>query len=482
MAEKKEILEGAILDLKKIQEALNANTKEILRSVAKEEIDGVVKESLKEESDYEEEAVDDDGMESDETETDEPIEKDGDEPSDEIGDKGDVTIDDEPEAMDSDDDTEIPASAEVGPEDQEAGMDADAFGGDELDMTGASDDDVIAIYKKLSGDDEIEIVGDEIHLNISEPGEYIVKKGDLGMETSGEEDMEEMEDMDNEDEGLTYEIDMDEEPNEDDEEEEEDEEEDEEDESEIKEHMKGADHDEMKPTKKGNPKDNITETEEDESMTEAEEDEEDESITEVDQEDEDVVEEAIPVGNAQSRHKGGAGADIGQPKGAGAKFGQEYGAIKTESKSSTKSIVSEAEVKYKKLLNEATQLKNENEEFRKALKKFRSMLVETVVFNSNLSYVTKLFMEHSTTKDEKKKIIQRFDEEVTNLKESKKLYKTIANELGTRKPINEALGNKIIKEVTSSTSKQLNEANAYVDPSTQRIKDLIKRVENKDKY
>jgi hypothetical protein len=31
-----------------------------------------------------------------------------------------------------------------------------------MDMTAASDDDVIAIYKKLSGEDEIEIVGDDI--------------------------------------------------------------------------------------------------------------------------------------------------------------------------------------------------------------------------------------------------------------------------------------------------------------------------------
>jgi len=63
------------------------------------------------------------------------------------------------------------------------------------------------------------------------------------------------------------------------------------------------------------------------------------------------------------------------------------------------------------------------------------------VFNSNLTYVTRLFMEHSTTKGEKQSIIKRFDEEVTNLKESKKLYKTIANELASRKPIAESVEN-----------------------------------------
>jgi len=437
MAEKKSIYEGALLDIKVIQEALNANTKEILRSVAREEIDGLVKESL-EEGGYEEEAVEDEieGSESEEgTESPE-------------GDEGDIEGDEmDIEIGDDESDEEDEESLEVGPEDdQEMGMGADdALAGDDLDMTDASDDDVIAIYKKLSGDDEIEIVGDEIHLNISEPGEYIVKKGALGMDESMYESMDETneESMEEgwdsmeegyEEEGLTYEIAM------------------------------------------GDDDSTIKEDEESEDMVK--EDEESEDI--VKEEDEDAeegekVDEKISVGTGMSqgthRNKTGPGS-IGAP---------ENPKSKNESVSS-KNVISEAEVKYKKLLNEATQLKAENEDFRKALKKFRGMLVETVVFNSNLSYVTKLFMEHSTTKEEKKKIIQRFDEEVTNLKESKKLYKTIVNELSSRKPVNESIGSKIIKEVATGSSKQLNEATAYVDPSTQRIKDLINRVENKDKY
>jgi len=51
--------------------------------------------------------------------------------------------------------------------------------------------------------------------------------------------------------------------------------------------------------------------------------------------------------------------------------------------------------------------------------------------------------------------------------------------LENRKPINEAVENKIIKEATSSVSKQLNESTAYVDPSTKRIIELINRVEKK---
>jgi hypothetical protein len=388
MAEKKSILEEALLDIKNIQGALNANTKEILRSVAKEEIDGVVKESLKDEA-YTEEAVD-----ASEKMTEGEMQEEG--------------------------------MYEEGM--YEEGMGAEEAS-EELDLTDASDDDVIAVYKKLSGDDEIEIVGDEIHLSVSEPGEYVIKTSDIeGAHEMGAEMEPEMEpEMGDEEGDVDYEIEMgDEEDGE-------------------------------------TPSDLIPVDDEEESGEEEEEEEEEEGL-----------EEGIPVGSAQARRLKGR-ADIGQPRGAGAK---QVDAFLSESKIA-KQLVSETTKKYNTLLTEAKKLKAENEEFRGALKEFRGKLMETVVFNSNLTYVTKLFMEHSTTKAEKQSIIKRFDEEVTNLKESKKLYKTIANELESRKPISESVENKIIKEATTSSSKHLNESTAYVDPSTKRILDLINRVEKK---
>ena len=399
MAEKKSILEEALLDIKNIQSALNANTKEILRSVAKEEIDSVVKESLMTEI-YEEEDMDsedmNEGMESDE--------------------KKEEMTEGMYEEDKSDDMMEMEkASEEVAPKmESEMGMNSEELDMDAMDMTSASDDEVLAIYKKLSGDDEIEIVGDEIHLSISEPGDYIVKMGG----ESEVEDMEsdEMEDEMGDEDGVDYEIEMGDEES---------------DEESTPEDLVPADEDET----------------------------EEEELT-----------EAIPVGSGQAHRLPGK-ANIGQPKGAGADNLKESVAAKK--------LVSETTKKYNALLTEATKLKSENEEFRKALKVFRNQLVETVVFNSNLTYTTRLFMEHSTTKAEKQAIIKRFDTEVSNLVESKKLYKTIASELENRKPINESLENKIIKEVTTSSSKQLNESTAYVDPSTKRIKDLISRVENR---
>jgi hypothetical protein len=429
MAEKKSILEEALLDINNIKNALNANTKEILRSVAKEEIDSVVKESLmKNEADYEEEDLDS---------TDDAVDLGGD------ADAATADIDTMElggEESEEDELGDIEDSEEVGPEvspemgdemDADLGMDADALGGDELDMTGASDDDVIAIYKKLSGEDEIEIVGDEIHLNISEPGEYIVKKGALDL--GGDE--EEVEDIDLGPIGDEEEVEND---------------------SDVDYEIELGDDEESEEY----------EAEESGEEEEAGEETDAADTEEGEEEEEEELEEGIRTNRAQANK---AGAE-NQPKVLGAKSVNE---------SASKKLVLETTKKYNSLLTEAKKLQSENQEFRKALKTFRNQLVETVVFNSNLTYVTRLFMEHSTTKAEKQNIIKRFDEQVSNLVESKKLYTTIANELETRKPINESVESKLIKTTTTSTSNQLNESTAYVDPSTKRILDLINRVEQK---
>jgi hypothetical protein len=276
----------------------------------------------------------------------------------------------------------------------------------------------------LSGEDEIEIVGDEIHLTVSEPGEYIVKTSDLNAASVEPE-------IGDEDE-VDYEIEM------------------------------GDEDEESEFTLVD---DNEEEEEEEEESEEAEEEEEDEE--------EETIDEKISVGIGMSvgSHRGQGPKSIGAPENPKSESINEAAAAKK--------LVSETAKKYNSLLTEAKKLKVENDEFRTALKEFRGKLVETVVFNSNLTYVTRLFMEHATTKAEKQTIIKRFDEEVSNLKESKKLYRTIANELVSRKPIAESIENKIIKEATTSSSKQLNESTAYVDPSTKRILDLIQRVEKK---
>lgn len=401
MAEKnKSIIESALLDAKRIQEALNANTKEILRVVAAEEIDKLMKESLEE--DYVEEDADEaaeDEMEgAEETSTEDEVEL-GDESDDEI----EMDDDTEFEVEIPDGELEMDSEEDLAGDDLE--MDADAFEDDEMDMTGASIDDVISVYKKLTGNDEIEVVVDDesndINLKVNEPGEFIIKQD----ETESFDDEEMMEDE------TMYEIEL------------------------------GEDDMPEAPSEEETDANQVYENEE-------------ELVNEVDGE-ESNEEETVD----ETRYVGGKNKYVATAH--------------------TNAKLQESTAKYNALLTEAKDLKSKNEEYKQALKQFRTMLAETVVFNSNLTYVTKLFMEHSTTKEEKQNILKRFDNEVSTLKESKKLYKTIASELSSKKVVTESVEKKLNNELSSGISKQLNESTAYVDKETQRIKDLMGRVEKR---
>jgi hypothetical protein len=410
---KKTIADEALMDIEVIKEALTENAKEILRSVTREEIDGVIKESLNEEDFVEEEV---DAEEEEVLEVPEEGEE-GAEDSEEInadseGEEGeDIEITDvEIETPESEEDSEDMDDVELAIPDVD--MDDDS---EEIDLTDASDDMVISVYKELSGEDEIEVVGDDIHLSVSEPGEYILKSKDAGVEMDADEvEMDTMAlegGMYNEgedcDEEVVYEVYME---------------------------------------------------EEEETMTEeAAEDCEEKTM----EEGEDAIDEKIGVGIGRSvgthRNQSGPGS-IGAP--------ENPKAIK-ESKTS----------EYEKLMSEANKLKKENGLFKKNLSTFRKMLAETAVYNSNLTNVTRLFLEHATTKDEKKSIIKRFDDEVKTVKESKALYKRIVGELASAPSLTESV-NVVDKDMTSGSS-NLNSQTAYVDNETSRIKELMERVEGK---
>jgi hypothetical protein len=88
-----------------------------------------------------------------------------------------------------------------------------------------------------------------------------------------------------------------------------------------------------------------------------------------------------------------------------------------------------------------------------------------------------LFTEHSTTKKEKINILRRFDS-VENLKESKSLYKTIKEELGTTatQSVNENVERKLNNQMTSGSSASLIESKTYENPQFMRIKDLMSKI------
>jgi hypothetical protein len=123
-------------------------------------------------------------------------------------------------------------------------------------------------------------------------------------------------------------------------------------------------------------------------------------------------------------------------------------------------------------------LREKNEEYKKALDFFRTKLNEVAVFNSNLAYSTRLFTEHSTTKQEKINILRRFDN-VESIKESKNLYKTIKEELEEGKgngSINESVQRTVIKTPKNGSSTNLIESKTYENPQFLRMKDLMTKI------
>jgi hypothetical protein len=140
-------------------------------------------------------------------------------------------------------------------------------------------------------------------------------------------------------------------------------------------------------------------------------------------------------------------------------------------------VTAPKQIRSESVNQEVETLKEKNEEYRKALDFFRNKLNEVAIFNSNLAYATRLFTEHSTTKQEKINILRRFDN-VDSLKESKTLYKTIKEELGDtpNSVVTESITQKVIKTPSNGSSSNLIESKAYENPQFMRMKDLMTKI------
>ena len=202
MAEKKKsIIEEALLEAKSLEDALKANTKEILAAHMSKEIESIVETSLKnkdvkkknpisEEDD--EISVDDVETKGSDDEEDVKLDLDDEENADdEELQFGSEESDDEPNnepKIDLDLDTDLDLDAGEGDDDDddddEVGLGFELPMGAEddeeiLDLTGASDEEVVTVFKKLSDNDEVEVVKDQggIHLKDNGTGaEYYIKE------------------------------------------------------------------------------------------------------------------------------------------------------------------------------------------------------------------------------------------------------------------------------------------------------------------
>ena len=451
MAEKN-LVEEALIQIQNLEEAINENAKEILHSTMKEEISELVKESMKNKAEEEDEFEIEDEIESDD-ESEEEDESEEDE-SDE-------------EDEDSEEGFDMMDLSDVGDEDE-----------NEFDVQDLSDEPmstVLKAFKEMKPTDSFEIKkeGDFIHLK-DEEDEYLIQDGSED-EEFGEFDESEEEKT----EEMVYEIEM----------------------------------------------DSLEEEETEEMVYEIEIDSFDDElgIDYMEEEIDPVMESfkaklgkgAAKVGNAKTastfkKTKGGFNekkkavnptAHTGKPKfefkegdvfempsQRAEKFTKEeakeaartYGFGSKKGRGLRKAVTPNRNLTFEnhEIMEEVEMLRAKNEEYRKALNMFRDKLNEVAIFNSNLAYATRLFTEHSTSKQEKINILRRFDS-AESLKESKALYKNIKDELhidNSKKFVNESIERVIEKTPQSGSAVNLIESKTYENPQFLRMKDIMSKI------
>jgi hypothetical protein len=232
----KSILEEALLQVSQLEEAVKNNAKEILASTMKQEIDELVRESMEEPQEDVEaslemeptEELSEESTDVEETELDEQFE--GSEDEDESEESDDDEIEDEDEDNDDDESEELEDfdSKEESEGESEFGdiemptLELPSLDDEEdevIDMTGASDEEILKVFKSMGEEDGIIVSQEEdgtVHLEDGDD-EYRIEVNESEDESSEEEVAEEEVSESTEpieessDEEVVYEIELDEE-------------------------------------------------------------------------------------------------------------------------------------------------------------------------------------------------------------------------------------------------------------------------------
>lgn len=125
----------------------------------------------------------------------------------------------------------------------------------------------------------------------------------------------------------------------------------------------------------------------------------------------------------------------------------------------------------KKIVAKAKAIQAENKQYRESLEKIKKSLYEAAVLNVNLGKLVDILVNETTTRDEKKSILSRFNN-VKTISEGKVLYDTIKHELNESKKASTP----IVEKQFVANSNALNEAVIYSkdNPSL----DLMSRMDN----
>ncbi len=458
-------LKQALLEADEITQAVEETAKNLLLAQLRPDLLAAIKESLEADDDADDDAYDNS---TEEPKTDDSIAPEG---GDEFGGGDDVASDEAPvfggddestpDAEGGDEFGEVPA---VGGD--EAGL---GLGDDTVDLTGASDEEVVSVFKKLGDDAEIEVVpmGDKtVGIKNNASGEeFIVKLNEdeadvVGSSPAGNVSVyKDAKDVNVSGSIMEDETDV------------------------VGASASGNVSVYKEPKKVTEPGSVIKEeqpVEEDDkySFMDEDEDNNDEIVYEVDLTSAPVEEEEA-IDEVARTHADGRKMER-KPEGffnyATSRLRPaEQGSV-NESVAANKVLIQEAENKILTLITENTALKEDLNVHKDTLRQLREALETVSVFNTNLANINKLFTLNATTLEEKHNIVKRF-ETVETIKESKALYKTINAELkGGTTTINETVDSVINNNVSGTTGEMLSES-ANVDIKQQaglsRIQQLM---------
>jgi hypothetical protein len=414
----KSILEQALLQVQNLEEAVKQNAKGILASTMKEELKDLLKESLEEE----EETTTDEEVAKPEEEAEQDVTADDEDTDDESEEDVDTDVDADTDLdnLDSTDDVDSDVDADVDMDDMSTDMDTDM---ESMDDESSMDDEDVMDMTSASDDEVLKV------FKAMKPEDGIVVKKDGNNVEFGDGEDEYIIKLDGEDSDIDTGMDM------------------------------GTDVDsdlEM------DEMDMDAEVEEEEMSS----DNQEETIYEIELDEEEEEEESEVSEEEDSKKVEATEAARTKSNVHGNKNGMNRAGLPSKTKYKAGSSINE----------EVETLKKQNAEYKKALVLFKDKLNEVAVFNANLAYATRLFTEHSTTKQEKLNILKRFDT-VSTMNESKGLFNTIKTELGSKTTVTESVATKISNTPsTSSSTEVLSESKAYENPQFSRIKEMMRKI------
>ena len=129
--------------------------------------------------------------------------------------------------------------------------------------------------------------------------------------------------------------------------------------------------------------------------------------------------------------------------------------------------------KYEEIVESYKKMEAENNALKESLKATKKSLVEAAILNVNLGKVVNLLVNETTTRDEKKSILSRFNE-VKTISEGTTLFNNIKREL------NETKKNVITldKSIVAESKNNLNETTFYSDRTKNPSLALMDRLDN----